>query len=201
MGIKFQMAAWLERIGSYQNAIKVLEQQLSECTRWGDVFAKAVADGTAPKLVRSATPKEEEAGITPETLWGKRTRILSKAVGISVKLGQLYADEHVMEPEPAHERLLWAVETLLKELGATRGVEGLREGEGDWMSAEAIGGALEGERFPLGLRDRRSAGQLGVNMALQLSVIATNQDRSSALPSLSSSKLSGYVKTPATAPS
>ncbi len=144
MGIKFQMAAWLERIESHGNAVKILELQLSECRRWVDVFGKAVAEGTAPKAVRPATPEEEEAGTIPETLWGKRTRILAKAIGISVKLGQLYADEHVMEPELAHDRLLWAVETLLKELGR-RQAEGLKEGEGEWMQPEAIGGALEGK--------------------------------------------------------
>jgi len=147
MGIKFQMAAWSEKIGSYDNAIKILESQLGECKRWVQVMEQAVKDGTAQDSIRPAPEGDgQEYAPTLETLWGKRTRILAKAVGISAKLGALYADEHVMKPEIAHERLEWGVETALKEV-QRRSVDGLKEGEGDWLSPEAMGGALEGE-FP-----------------------------------------------------
>lgn len=157
MGVKIQLAAWLERLGSYQNSIEVLEALLRDCDRWVEKMEQAVKAGqvdrngllvgaTASHPVRpddaaSETEREEPA----ETLFGKRTRVLGKMVGINVKLGELYADEHVMQGDAAGERLVWAVETVLKEL-QRRQTQGLREGEGDWMSPEEIGGALEGKR-------------------------------------------------------
>jgi hypothetical protein len=150
MGIRIQLAAWLEKIENYGVSAKVLEALLGDCKRWVEVMEKSVKDGTAPKLPVSpkATGEVEDSEQTaadaplPETLWGKRTRILGKAVGISVKLGELYSNEHVMEQELAHDRLIWSVETALEE-SRRRSVEGLKEGEGEWMNPEAIGGALE----------------------------------------------------------
>ena len=153
MGIRIQLAAWLEQIENYAVSAKVLESVLDDCKRWIEVMEKSVKDGTAPKLVspRVEAPVDsngaEQAAADappPETLWGKRTRVLGKAVGISVKLGELYANEHVMEQDLAHERLIWAVETALNE-SRRRSVEGLKEGEGEWMSPDSIGGALECE--------------------------------------------------------
>ncbi|KAK4195091.1 hypothetical protein QBC40DRAFT_25007 [Triangularia verruculosa] len=77
-----------------------------------------------------------------ETFRGKRTRLLTKSISIAVKLASLYSDEHVLERETAHEKLVWAVETNLREM-ARRQEEGLKEGEGKWMSSEEIGGTLE----------------------------------------------------------
>jgi hypothetical protein len=152
MGIKIQVAAWLEKIESYQNAISVLENLLSDCKRWVEMMEKSAAEGTLPKLeVPVPAAKEGEAGAASdvpeqprESFWAKRTRLLAKAVSISVKLASLYSDEHVLERESAHERLVWAVETTLRET-QRRAREGLKEGEGPWMSPEEIGGSLEGE--------------------------------------------------------
>jgi hypothetical protein len=147
MGIKIQMTAWLESIGSFKSAIKVLEGLLEDCKRWVKVMEERVRDGTAPKYASpapepSSDRPEESQDVPRETLWGKRTRILNKAVSISVKLGELYSDEHVMEQEKAHDYLAWAVETALKEM-RRRSIEGLKEGEGEWMSSDALGGAME----------------------------------------------------------
>lgn len=147
MGIKIQVAAWLEKIESYQNAISVLENLLSDCKRWVEVMEKSAQEGTLPKLEAPPVSKEGEAAVPQEpreTFWAKRTRLLAKAIGISVKLASLYSDEHVLERELAHERLVWAVETSLRET-QRRAKEGLKEGEGAWMSPEEIGGSLEGK--------------------------------------------------------
>ncbi len=85
----------------------------------------------------------KEPEYQPENLWAKRTRVLGKSVGVSAKLGELYADEHVLQGDSAGVYLIWAVETILKEL-RRREVEGVKEGEGDWMTPEQIGGAFEG---------------------------------------------------------
>ncbi|KAI1502795.1 TPR domain-containing protein [Biscogniauxia marginata] len=153
MGIKIQLAAWLEKIGSFQNSIGVLEALLRDSKKWVQVMEKSVQDGLVDKsgkLVGDSVPQdqsakqdeESETHPEPENLWAKRTRILGKSVGISVKLGELYADEHVLQSDLAGERLIWAVETVLKEL-QRRQVDGVKEGEGDWMTPEQIGGALE----------------------------------------------------------
>ncbi|KAI0851253.1 TPR domain-containing protein [Daldinia vernicosa] len=152
MGVKIQLAAWFEKIGSYRNAINVLESLARDCKKWVEVMEKSVRDGQVDKsgkLVGSPSPQpptqedaEAETDTKPENLWGKRTRILGKLVGISVKLGELYSDEHVLQGDSAGQHLVWAVETVLKEL-QRRQVEGVKEGEGDWMTPEQIGGALE----------------------------------------------------------
>ncbi|KAL2196454.1 hypothetical protein P885DRAFT_69492 [Corynascus similis CBS 632.67] len=145
MGIKIQVAAWLEKIESYHNAINVLENLLGDCKRWVEVMEKNAAEGTLPKLDSTPAANEGEAGVPEqpkESWWAKRTRLLAKAVSISVKLANLYSDEHVLERETAHERLVWAVETTLRET-QRRIREGLKDGEGPWMSAEEIGGSLE----------------------------------------------------------
>ncbi|KAK8048790.1 hypothetical protein PG994_010520 [Apiospora phragmitis] len=152
LGLKIQLAAWLEKIGSFQNSTEVLEALLRDCRRWVDKMEEAVRNGQVDKSgnligvpVPARAPTEAvapDADVPPENLWGKRTRVLGKCVGISVKLGELYVDEHVLKGEQAGERLVWAVETVLKEL-QRRQAQGVHEGEGDWMSPEQIGGALE----------------------------------------------------------
>ncbi|KAI1850567.1 hypothetical protein JX266_003849 [Neoarthrinium moseri] len=151
LGIKIQLAAWLEKLGSYQNSIDVLEVLLRDCQTWVDKMEQTARSGLIDKagnLIEAPKPpqKKEESSDAeeevPENLWAKRTRVLGKMVGISVKLGELYADEHVLKSDAAGERLVWAVETVLKEL-QRRQTEGVKEGEGDWMSPEQIGGALE----------------------------------------------------------
>ncbi|KAI9743940.1 MAG: hypothetical protein M1818_002674 [Claussenomyces sp. TS43310] len=118
LGVKIQLAALMEKIQQYQKAIDVLEIVRRDCLKWVD-----------------------ELGSQPDNA-GKRTRVLGKTVGISVKLGELYANEHVLEKEAAEERLVWAVSTVLKEQ-ARRQIEGVKSDEGDWMSPEEIGGAME----------------------------------------------------------
>lgn len=70
--------------------------------------------------------------------------MLAKTVGVSVKLGELYANEYVAQKANAEERLVWAVETVLKEQ-QRREEEGVKPDEGHWMSPEEIGGSLEGQ--------------------------------------------------------
>lgn len=116
LGVKFQLASLMEKLRLYQKAIDILEIVLSDCLKWVDQLG----------------------GL--EKNRGKRTRVLGKTVGTSVKLGDLYAILH--EHETAEARLVWAVETVLKEQ-RRRETEGVKEGEGDWMTNEEIGGALE----------------------------------------------------------
>ncbi|KAI0550036.1 TPR domain-containing protein [Xylaria curta] len=154
IGLRIQLAAWLEGIGKFKNSLEVLEALLQDCKKWVEVMEKSVQDGLVDKsgklkgaaTVQPSIPKEEgqsdEEVVEPENLWAKRNRVLGKSVGVSVKLGELYADEHVLQGDAAGEHLVWAVETVLKEL-QRRQVEGVKDGEGEWMTPEQIGGALE----------------------------------------------------------
>lgn len=119
LGVKFQLASFLEKqMQKPRLAIDVLEEVRKQCTEW----------------------ETEKGGLVENR--GMRSRVLGQSVRLSVKLGELYARPDIMNTEAAEESLVWAVTTLLKEQ-ERREREGVKEGEGDWMSAEEIGGALE----------------------------------------------------------
>jgi len=124
IGVKIQLAAMFEKCHAYEQSIGVLEILRKDNVKW-----------------------LEEHG-QDEGMQGKRTSILGKTIGVSVKLGELYALPYVQKKEEAEERLIWAVTAVLKEQ-KRREDEGVKEGEGEWMSNEEIGGALEGIPHPL----------------------------------------------------
>ena len=123
LGVKIQVAAFYEKMHHYQGAIDVLERVRADCIEWME------------KLGGKAGNE------------GKRTRVLGKTIGISVKLGEHYANEYIANQEAAEEKLVWAVTALLKEQ-KRREDEGVKEGEGQWLTNEEIGGSLEGELSP-----------------------------------------------------
>ncbi|TAQ88314.1 hypothetical protein B7494_g3367 [Chlorociboria aeruginascens] len=126
IGVKIQLAAMLEKIQQYEKAIHVLEIVKSDCLEW----------------IEQLGGKEGNTG--------KRTKVLAKTVGISVKLGELYANDYVKEKEAAEESLVWAVETVLREQ-QRREKEGVKPGEGDWVTPEESGGALEVNNLSISL--------------------------------------------------
>lgn len=123
MGIRIQVAFFYEKISQYQGAINVLELLRSDCLKW---------------IEQLGEQKGNE---------GKRTRVLGKTIAMSVKLGELYANTYVAEQEAAEEKLVWAVTAILKEK-KRREDEGVKEGEGQWLTDEEIGGSFEGWCFP-----------------------------------------------------
>ncbi|KAH0532830.1 hypothetical protein TsFJ059_001468 [Trichoderma semiorbis] len=161
LGIRIQVAFWLEKINSHKAAIDVLESVLGDCRKWIDVMEQSVKDGkvdnqghyvgeTQKTIAVDAasddkTGQAEDATTPPEpseTLWRKRERLLSKAISTSVKLGELYSDEHVLNPDKSREHLVWAVETSLKEF-RRRKIDGPKPGEEKWLSPEELGGSME----------------------------------------------------------
>ena len=126
LGVKIQLSALFEKTHMYQKAIDVLEIVRSDCLRWLEEIGSQ--DG-----------KE-----------GQRTKVLGKTIGISVRLGEYYANEQIRDQETAEERLVWAVTAVLREQ-KRREDEGVKEGEGEWMSNEEIGGALEGQTMEHGI--------------------------------------------------
>ena len=118
LGVKISLAGFMEKIHQYQRAIDVLEIVRRDCNKWLDTVGKR------------------------EGREGDRTRVLAKTVGISVKLGELYANEYVGDQDAAEKNLITGVEISLRER-KRREDEGVKEGEGPWMSNEEMGGALE----------------------------------------------------------
>lgn len=118
LGTKIKLAAFLEQYYDYQAAISVLGIVRSDCVKW-----------------------ERQYG-DKHHLDGKRTRILETAVKASIKMGELYGLPHVGENEKAEEALTWGVDTALRE-GKRREAEGVKDGEGEWLNNEAMGGSME----------------------------------------------------------
>lgn len=118
IGVKIQVAALMEKVQQYQRAIDVLEIVKADNLKW-----------------------MEKLGDKPGNE-AKKTRVLKMTVRVSVKLGELYANEYVLEKELAEDRLVWAVETVLREQ-QRREKEGVKPEEGEWFSVEEHRGALE----------------------------------------------------------
>ncbi|KAL6878776.1 hypothetical protein J3F83DRAFT_255733 [Trichoderma novae-zelandiae] len=195
LGIRIQVAFWLEKINSHKAAIDVLESVLGDCRKWIDVMEQSAKDGKVNDQGRyvgdaqqritaaEAAPKgktevasgaksgpvddpADDPAAPPEpseTLWRKRERLLVKAISTSVKLGELYADEHVLNPDKSHAHLVWAVETALKEFRRRR-ADGPKPGEEKWLSPEELGGSMEslGRDY-----ERRSQFQLAIPLFFQ----------------------------------
>lgn len=180
LGIRIQVSFWLQKMNSHKSAIDVLESILGDCRKWVDVMEQSVKDGkvddagryrAAPVPSPDASPRaphpSDHAAPVPdaeaETLWRKRQRLLSKAIGTSVKLGELYSDEHVLNPDKSHTHLLWALETALREF-QRRKSQGLKPGEQDWLTPEELGGSMEslGRDY-----ERKSQFQLAIPLFFQ----------------------------------
>jgi len=119
MGVKYKIAQLFEEAGYYQLACDVLEIMRVDCQRWVDEFS--------------------------DKHWndGHRSRVLKNIIQIHVKLGQLYDSKYMNEPDDGEKRLVYAVETALREK-TRRETEGVKQGEGDWMTDEEMGATLEG---------------------------------------------------------
>ena len=119
MGVKYTIAKLFEDAGYYSLAIDVLEIMRNDCQRWVDEFS--------------------------DKHWttGNRSRVKKNMVQINLKLGQLYDVRYVNEPENGEKRLVEAVESALKEQ-QRREKEGVKSGEGPWLTNEEMGGTLEG---------------------------------------------------------
>jgi len=120
MGVKYSIAALFEENGYYSLATDVLEIMRADCQRWVDDFA--------------------------DRHWnnGNRSRVMKNMLQVNLKLGQLYDVKYVNEPETAEKRLVEAVESALSEK-QRRERDGLKPGEGPWLTDEEMGGTLEGK--------------------------------------------------------
>jgi Tfp pilus assembly protein PilF len=119
MGVKIQIASMMENIQLYSKAIQVLEILRRDSLTW----------------------MEELGGLEQNKL--KRTKVLQKCVGISIKLGELYSNPVIYNRDMAESRLVWAVETVLKERQRRDTLKVDEAVEGAWLSDSEIGAAME----------------------------------------------------------
>lgn len=118
IGIKVELVRLLEKTGNVQNGIEVLEALKAECLKWRDTLA---AD---------------------QQMAGERTRLLRWAVKFATRLADLYGSVYVNDQGRLEENLRWAVETTIRER-QRREREGVKEGEGEWLSLDDQGSQLE----------------------------------------------------------
>lgn len=119
IGVKIQVAALMEKIQQWRKAIEVLERVRSDNLAWLEQFGNLDHN----KI--------------------RRTNVLAKTVGISVKLGELYGQPAIWDRDTAQERLVWAVETVLQEQQRRQNQNVKDEDEGPWMTGNEVGAALE----------------------------------------------------------
>ncbi|KXL42291.1 hypothetical protein M433DRAFT_71363 [Acidomyces richmondensis BFW] len=141
IGIKIQLAKLLEDAHTYGGAAEVLEIVRAESLEW----------------IRRFGDKDN----SPER---KRycTRLLAKCVAASVKLGELYGNPVLWDRDTAEERLLWAVETVVKERQRREEIrkihgwteEQMNEEHGPWMTESEAGAAFEALAHTYEARDQ-----------------------------------------------
>ena len=171
LGIKIQVAMMLEKAGLVKPAIDVLERTKSETLVWiekGRAMEGAQVAGTvnevskpapapakiAPENVQINTDvmqeTEEDLKARAEYEIRQRDKALKKVIGIQMKLGELYASDHIQEDKKAEEAQVAAVELCLKEmhrrqrLGLPVGSSGSgSEADGEaWLNLTEIATAL-----------------------------------------------------------
>jgi tetratricopeptide (TPR) repeat protein len=121
IGMRVRMAEFLEQHKQFGAAITVLEKEREYAYEF---------------LEKAKAQKDIEI---PDAQW---SRMVALAVKLGVKLGKLYSDEDVDNPEAAQAALVRAVETLLKER-IRRQEEGIKEEAQQWLNEEEIGASLE----------------------------------------------------------
>ncbi|KAG9252123.1 uncharacterized protein F5Z01DRAFT_752326 [Emericellopsis atlantica] len=156
LGIRIMVAFWLEKQGNFGQSIEVLENIRKECLEWiGEMEKNSdkiddkgyLKDAPKPSLLPEGTDTSKmylaQNDDTPETMWRRRERLLQKAISTSVKLGELYASQHVLDPDASHEHLVYAVESTLKEFRRRRESGKPRPGETSWMTPTEVGAMME----------------------------------------------------------
>jgi hypothetical protein len=124
MGVKYTIAALFEESNHYSLAVDVLEIMRNDCQRWVDEFSQNHFTN------------------------GNRSRVMRNMIQINVKLAQLYDIRYVNEPENGEKRLVEAVDMALREK-QRRETEGVKTGEGRWLTDDEMGATLEGTWFYL----------------------------------------------------
>lgn len=197
LGIRIQVAALLEKCSAHAQSAQVLEAIRQDCLSWIEERGGGI-DGlkeplslppsplppppppplasTSSSSTPSPIPSQTVSLVAPPDPVQLRTKLLKRAVAISVKLGDLYADAFIGDRDAAEEHLVWAVETTLRErerrrrrqhqapdeppsrtargaarktlirMPASEGPVAVADGD-EWMSDDEIGASMECRSF------------------------------------------------------
>jgi len=115
--LKVKFTTLLAENGHPTLAVDILEQVIKDNNRW---------------MKERFVPGKE----------GQRKEVLLSNVRIANRLAELYTDDHVLDIDKAEQKLVYAVETILKE-HKRREDEGVKEGEGEWINDDEFGAMLE----------------------------------------------------------
>jgi hypothetical protein len=141
VGLEGQVSA--ATIVSDISNLSIGEGSNSGVSKTGENMPDASKPETTKSPTTAATPASVPAVSVPEeNPWHRRRRLLHKAIQICLSLGWMFSDEHVLQPRKAQVAVSWAFEATMKELLRRRS-EGVKEGEGDWMTPDEIGALLE----------------------------------------------------------
>ena len=133
IGIKLQVAMMLEKAGLVKPATDVLERTKAEALKWVDEGRKKKELESKEVPTGSQDQKKTEEGKVviddPEILETQerlkeleeyearqRAKTLKKAVGIQMKLAELYASDYIQDEKKAEAAQVASVELALKEL-------------------------------------------------------------------------------------
>ena len=119
MGIKFEIAGLFERIDKFGEAIKVLELVVRQNLEW---------------IERHKDQPESRK---------QRTHVLYQTVKAQIRVADYYANPAIWDRDTAEAKLVWAVETLVKEKQRRERQGVTDEDEGPWMSDDEMGASIE----------------------------------------------------------
>jgi hypothetical protein len=122
IGITCQIALYFASIHHHPNAIEVLEKMRKSLLEWLETDGEKHMDD------------------------GERARILKRAVGQSVQLGEWYSLDWIGRFDDAEEALVLAADMVLGEQERLKSL-GQKEDEKFPLSDEEVGGALEGMKM------------------------------------------------------
>ncbi|KAJ5949570.1 hypothetical protein N7454_001154 [Penicillium verhagenii] len=169
LGIKLQVAMMLEKAGLVKPAIEVLERTKDEALKWveqGQSTEAATVGPAKPQAVQESSSLQvtaDQVQVNTEALQDtekelremqefearQRDRALKKVVGMQMKLGELYASDHIQDEKKAEAAQVAAVELCLKEMHRRQklglpvgGGETSEGGAESWLNMTEIATAL-----------------------------------------------------------
>lgn len=165
LGIKLQVAMMLEKAGLVKPAIEVLERTKVETLKWVDEGRKDIglkSKEAAAGIDQKKTEEQDKVKIDdPEILEEQkrlkeleefedrqRNKALKKAVGIQMKLAELYSSDYIQDEKKAEDAQVAAVELSLKEmrrrqaLGLPVGGASQDENSDAWLNLTEMATAL-----------------------------------------------------------
>ncbi|KAB8236190.1 TPR domain protein [Aspergillus alliaceus] len=151
VGIKLQVAHMLEKAGLVKAAVEVLERTKGEILGFVEKGSSSKGSGSKGLVQKGGSEggegdleekkKQQEMAEYEDR---QRDRVLKKAVGIEMKLAELYASDYMQDDKKAEAAQVAAVELCLKEMNRRQSL-GLPVGGGSeeaWLNVTEIATAL-----------------------------------------------------------